>query len=352
MRRVLLSLLGVALLAGCGEREAPQPEQEAALKVRVVALQPASPPEWTLSGNVQARHRVELGFRLAGEINQRLVQAGQRVEAGDLLLTLDQRDVSQQLTSARAALASARLQAENAESSRKRLLSLRERDLVPLQNYDDALTAAEAAQENVRSARARLAQAQTALEYVDLRAPDDGVLIEVSGEVGQVVSPGQTVAVLASDGAHEVEVFVPERRRNDLPESGQVVLFGGEQRATARLREVAGAADALTRSWRARFAIEDDPLNWPLGSSVTLQLQGGDRNTQGLLQLPLSAVIDKGQGPAVWRIEENRVQLVAVELVRSRHDQAWIRSDLPPGTPVVALGVHLLEPGQQVEVLP
>ncbi|MCL5042863.1 MAG: efflux RND transporter periplasmic adaptor subunit [Gammaproteobacteria bacterium] len=352
MRPVLLSLLAAALLVGCGNDSAPQSRDDNPVKVRVVAVQPASPPEWTLSGSVQARHQVELGFRLAGEINARQVQAGQRVEADQVLLTLDPRDVSQQLASARAALAAARLQAENAESSRQRLLSLRERDLVPVQNYDDAVTAAEAAQESVRSAQAQLAQAQTALEYVELRAPASGVLIEVSGEVGQVVAPGQAVAVLASEGEHEIEVFVPERRRRGLPEQGEVVLFGGQQRAPASLREVAGAADPMTRSWRARFAIDDDPQNWPLGSSVTLQLHGNGDDSDGLQQLPLSALIDKGQGTGVWQVRDGQVEFVTVELVSTRKEQAWVRSALTTGTPVVALGVHLLEAGQAVEVLP
>ncbi|SDU02203.1 efflux RND transporter periplasmic adaptor subunit [Halopseudomonas salegens] len=352
MRRALFSLLGLALLAGCGNESASQSNVDNPPKVRVVQLQPASPPEWTLSGNVQARHQVELGFRLAGEINQRRVQAGQRVDADDVLLTLDPRDVTQQLASARAALTAARLQAQNAESSRQRLQSLRERDLVPVQNYDDAVTAADAAQQSVRSAQAQLAQAETALEYVELRAPTDGVLIEVSGEVGQVVAPGQVVAVLASEGEHEVEVFVPERRRRGLPEQGQVVLFGGQQRAPASLREVAGAADPMTRSWRARFAIEDDPANWPLGSSVTLQLNGNGDERDGMQQLPLSALIDKGQGTGVWHVRDGKVEFVSVELVSTRKELAWIRSGLPAGTPVVALGVHLLEAGQAVEVLP
>ncbi|TVP91086.1 MAG: efflux RND transporter periplasmic adaptor subunit [Pseudomonadaceae bacterium] len=352
MRPVLLTLLMSTLLLGCGNDSMSPPADDNPLKVRVVELQLASPPEWTLSGSVQARHQVELGFRLAGEINARQVHAGQRVDADQVLLTLDPRDVSQQLASARAALASARLQAENAESSRKRLLSLRERDLVPVQNYDDAVTAAEAAQESVRSAQAQLAQAQTALEYVELRAPASGVLIEVSGEVGQVVSPGQAVAVLASEGEHEIEVFVPERRRRGLPEQGEVVLFGGQQRAPASLREVAGAADPMTRSWRARFAIDDDPDNWPLGSSVTLQLHGNGEGDTGLQQLPLSALVDKGQGTGVWQVRDGKVEFVAVELVSTRKEQAWVRSDLAAGTPVVALGVHLLQAGQMVEVLP
>jgi len=52
----------------------------------------------------------------------------------------------------------------------------------------------------------------------------------------------------------------------------RVQLYSRDQQADATLREISGSADPLTRSWRARYAIEGDPQAWALGSSVTLEL--------------------------------------------------------------------------------
>ena len=183
--------------------------------------------------------------------------SGQHVEAGDVLMRLDPADIRQQQSAAQAALQSARVQAENAEANRRRLDTLRARDLIPQQTYEDARAAASAASENVKSAQAQLAQARSASGYVELKAPASGLLLEVSGDVGQVVSAGMSVARLAYDGPRDVEVYVPERRRSELPTTARVQLYSRDQQADATLREISGSADPLPRGWRARYAIDN-----------------------------------------------------------------------------------------------
>ncbi|AQZ95704.1 efflux RND transporter periplasmic adaptor subunit [Halopseudomonas phragmitis] len=350
--RIFVPVMGLVLLAGCGSDAAAPPTQQV-VKVRAVEVQAGAERHWTLNGTVQARHQASLAFRLPGEISERLVQAGERVEAGDVLLRLDPRDIRQQLNAAQAALSAARAQADNAEANRRRLETLREQHLVPLQVYEDAAASARAAREAMRSAEAALEQARSARDYAELRAPASGILVEVSGQVGQVVAAGQSVAQLAYDGLREVEAFIPELRRRSIPQQGRVELFGNGQQANVTLREMAGSADPQTRSWRARFVIEQQASDWPLGSSVTLHLNGQTgTDSELLLSLPLGALIDRGQGLGVWVIEEGRVHRQPVELVRTDTEQAYVRSALAAGAQVVALGAHLLEDGQRVEVLP
>ncbi|MFZ2289408.1 MAG: efflux RND transporter periplasmic adaptor subunit [Halopseudomonas yangmingensis] len=352
MRKIILAVLLAGLAACDTEHSQNDVLTDAPVKVRSAQLEIPKGQHWSLSGSVHSRHEAGLAFRLPGQIRERLVQAGEQVEAGQLLMRLDARDVRQQLNAAQAQLDAARVQADNAEASRRRLQSLREQDLVPAQAYENAEATANAALQAVRTARAAMEQARTATEYVDLRAPASGVLIEVAGEAGQVVGAGQTVARLAYAGEREVQAWVPETRRNDLPERAQVLLFSGAHTAPARLREVAGAADPQTRSWRVRYAIEDEPDNWPLGASVTLDFTRSADDQDSLRRVPLSALIDRGQGAGVWLIEQGQVRWIRVDLLRVDAEHAYVRSRLPAGTLVVALGTHLLEPGQSVEVLP
>lgn len=352
MRLLSLATLALCFLYGCGaESESVAQQQDSPAKVRTALITSADHQTWTLSGTVQSRNEADLGFRLAGQINERLVLAGQHVEAGDVLMRLDPADIRQQQSAAQAALQSARVQAENAEANRRRLDTLRARDLIPQQTYEDARAAASAASENVKSAQAQLAQARSASGYVELKAPASGLLLEVSGEVGQVVSAGMSVARLAYDGPRDVEVYVPERRRSELPTTARVQLYSRDQQADATLREISGSADPLTRSWRARYAIEGDPQAWALGSSVTLELVQAV-NGQALQQVPIAALIDRGQGMGVWVVKDGQVQFTPVTLLRMDTEQAYIHSDLPADTRIVALGAHLLEAGQAVEVMP
>lgn len=352
MRVLSLGTLALVLLSGCGaEPDTAAQEQNSPVKVRTALIESAEHQNWTLSGTVQSRNEAELGFRLAGQINERLVQAGQHVKAGDVLLRLDPADIRQQQSAAQAALQSARVQAENAEANRKRLDTLRARDLIPQQAYEDARAAASAASESVKSAQAQLAQARSASGYLELKAPASGLLLEVTGDVGQVVSAGMPVARLAYDGPRDVEVYVPERRRAELPDKARVQLYSHDQQADATLREISGSADPLTRSWRARFAIDGDPQDWSLGSSVTLELVQAI-NGQALQQVPVAALLDQGKGMGVWVVEDDQVQFQPVKLLRMDTEQAYIHSEIPADTRIIALGAHLLQAGQAVEVMP
>lgn len=362
-------LLSVVLLAACsGEHQASSAATAAAPVVVLAAqIEPAVAKSYELTGVVHARQEASLAFRLPGEIRQRLVRAGDQVKAGQVLMVLDPRDAEQQL-------AAARTQAETAQANRLRLADLRNKNFISQQALDNAVS-------NASTAQAAMVQAQNAASYTRLMAPAAGTLMEVTGEVGQVVAPGQAVATLAYEGEREVEVFIPEIRRDSLPQQAQASLFSdGKMSAPATprlhtdssasiatLREVAGAPDPATRTWRARYLLTGVAAHWPLGATASLTLATSNNSTRAqntlanaaaittasnLKRVPVAAVLDKGQGAMVWLIRDGRVMPTPVKLMQVDNEYAVIATDLAEGTPVVALGLHVLKPGQAVTIRP
>ncbi|UHD17680.1 efflux RND transporter periplasmic adaptor subunit [Thiocapsa bogorovii] len=339
------------------------PDPESVPWVLSARVESAPNSVWTLTGTVRARHEIPLSFRIGGEIQERLVDAGAHVEAGDVLFRLDPRDVKQQRLAAEATVASARAESENAERERERLDDLLTKRLASEQDHDRAVTAARAAEQRLLAAEASLEQARNATRYADLLAPATGVILDVEGQVGQVVSPSQAVARLAEDGPREIEVQVPESRRVGLPPEATAQLgngpvdrsasaaSGGSAPVQVTLREIAGSADPLSRTWRARYRLPDLPAEPGLGTTVTLTFETAREASGPFARVPLGAVLERGEGPLIWRIEEGRVEPEPIELIGIVGEQAEIRTDLAPGTAVVALGAHLLLPGQAVQVL-
>ena len=365
---VFVGMLGAVFVAtllgsGCGpnadESAAPTAEsdRESVPWVLSARVEPAPNSVWTLTGTVRARHEIPLSFRIGGEIQARLVDAGARVEAGDILFRLDPRDVTQQRLAAEATVASARAEHENANRERDRLGDLLVKRLASEQDHDRAVTAALAAEQRLIAAEANLEQARNAILYADLVAPATGVILDVDGQVGQVVSPSQAVARLAEDGPREIEVQVPEARRVDLPTEATARLANGAgpangpASAQVTLREIAGSADPLSRTWRARYRLPELPSEPGLGTTVTLTFETARGVSGPIARVPLGAILERGEGPLIWRIADGRVEPEPVELIGIVGEQAEIRTDLAPGTPVVALGAHLLLPGQAVRVL-
>jgi RND family efflux transporter MFP subunit len=344
-----LALGSLVVLSAC-QPSANAPVEAQPPWVLTAPLEVSGQVLWRLTGSLRSRHEIPLSFRIGGEILERLVDAGDQVAAGAVLFRLDPRDVIQQRVGAEATAAGARAESVNAERERERLADMLKRHLASQQDYDRAATAARAAKESLTAAQAALKQVLNTVEYVSLIAPAAGVVLEVSGQRGQVVAAGQSLAALATDGPREVEVDVPEDRYQDLPETATAYPLGHEQPLAVTLREIAGGVDPVTRTWRARYQLVNAPAGLALGTTVTLRFAASGADGEARLRVPVGAVLERGQGAIVWRLVEGRVQPVPVTLLGLDGEYADIQTDLAPGTQVVALGANRLQPGQAVKV--
>jgi RND family efflux transporter MFP subunit len=341
----LLALVFV-VISGCGGSQEPAPGGVDAPFVRTALVAAADAGAVGLSGTVRARYETPVAFQVGGRIAARRVDAGQVVQAGQILFELDARDLEQASQAAQADVAAAEAALAMARADLGRVRQLKAQNFVSAQ----ALERSELAEREVRTrldaARARLAQARNALGYARLSAPTAGVLVEVSGEPGQVVATGKTVATLAREGEREVEVFFPDAVRP--PASGQLIRADGAP-LPLRLREVSGAVDPQSRTWRARYSVAGgDAL--ALGSVVRAAFATPGGNDPAL-SVPIAALDERGEGPRVWQVVDGRAQPVAVELVALDAERARVRGGLKAGDTIIALGTHLLTPGMAVREL-
>ena len=94
MRCMLTLFISLLILSGCQQSSEPPPEARAPIPwVKTVELKDAGPTAHRFSGTLRGRHEVPQAFQIAGRIQHRYIDAGQRVEKGDLLFKLDTRDL-------------------------------------------------------------------------------------------------------------------------------------------------------------------------------------------------------------------------------------------------------------------
>ncbi len=343
-KKLILSLLMALVLGGCSENNSDTDFQKQPPLVRTTAIQTDGSALHRLSGTIRARYETPIAFQVGGRILSRDIDAGQRVMAGQLLFSLDPRDLNEAVNIAKAQLATTEAALATARSELKRQKKLVADNLISefeLERFELAKRSA-ASQRN--AAKAGLEQARITRSYAELQAKHSGILMEVSGEPGQVVSVGQTVAVLAQNGKRDVELFLPDSRQP--PRSGVAKLNDGSS-VDLELREIAGAADPASRTWRARYRITSIKDDLPLGSIVQVQLTSEDTE-QDTLVVPLGALDERDNGPRVWRVIDGHAQPVSVQIIGLGAEQARIKADLPPDTRIIALGTHLLVPGMAV----
>lgn len=342
-KKIAFLALLLSLLIGCQNDTAAPEAKKSAPWIKTITLQAGGEATLTLSGILRARYEIPLAFQVAGRILARHVDTGQHVAAGQRLFSLDPRDLDAAVRAAEAQLAAAEAALATARSELERQRKLIAKKFASRQTLDQFELKQRDAASQVKAARAKLDQTRNARGYAELSAEHAGVLIDVIGEPGQVVGIGQTVAVLAREGEREVEVYLADGLHP--PRTGSVRLADG-RRMPIQLREVAGAADPQSRTWRARYRLQGAVTSLPLGAVVQVQLQK-PRGGQAW-RVPLGALDERAGGPRVWQVIDGHAQPVPVEVTSLDAETALIRVDLPPSAHVIALGTHLLTPGMAV----
>jgi RND family efflux transporter MFP subunit len=302
-------------------------------------------------GVVRARHETDLGFRVAGKITDRIVNAGDRVRIGDLIARLDPEDLRLQVASAEAEISAAKSNFAQASSDEERFTSLKARGYAAVADYERKKSARDEAEGRLERARRSLDLARNQLAYAELRADADGVITATLAEPGQVVAIGQAVVRLAQQGEMEAAVALPETWLTEARQSrASVRLWSGPaQSFTARLRELTPQADPSTRTYAARFTIEQPDDSVVLGMTAILTLS---HPAPAVAKLPLAAVLDRGTGPAVYVVDKaGMLELRPVEVVSFTGDTALLTAGVHAGERVVTLGVQKLGAGQKVRVV-
>jgi len=304
------------------------------------------------AGVVRARYETDLGFRVAGKIVARLINVGDRVRAGDVVARLDPRDLQLQVESADAELTAATSNLAQAAADELRYQNLRTRGYAAVADYERKKAAKDEAEGRMERAQRALDLARNQLAYADLKADVDGVITATMAEAGQVVALGQAVARLAHRGEMEAVVALPETRLAEARQSDASVRLWSDpnRRFSARLRELSPQADTATRTYAARFTIENPDDTVALGMTATVVLS---RPADTMVaKVPLAAILNRGTGPTVYRVDDAGVLERRSVMVSSFNEvAALVTSGLEDGDQIVTLGVQMLEAGQKVRAV-
>lgn len=333
------------LLAGC---QAGDPPTAALRTVLVQAATSAAANTGTYTGEIRARYEFDLGFRVAGKLAARLVDAGAEIKAGQPLAKLDPADLQLAASAARAQLAAAESEFTTARDDRQRYAGLLGKKFVSQAAFDTKENAFKGAQGRLEQARSQSQISGNQASYGTLSSEFPAVVTAVLADAGQVLSTGQAVFRLARPEEKEVLIAVPESRLAELKAAKTVAVnLWAEPKIsmTGELRELSPAADPTTRTYAARIRIHNPPPEVRLGMTARIALNNA---SDARLVVPLAAVIDAGQGPVVWVVSEGKATPRPVKIAEFDEDGATIAAGLQAGELVVITGASKLVAGQAV----
>lgn len=345
-----LTILSVVifLLPGCGDNHGNKTVPVRTVRYVVVGSAQTL-PALERTGEIHAHDETILSFRTGGRIVTRSVDIGDRVNAGQLLATLENTTSQNQLDGAQADYEGAKASAQVAALNVSRMQKLMPTGAIARTQLDNARADWLVARARLKNSESALRNARENLGWTRLIAPQSGMITEVSASAGQVVTGGQSVLTLATGEARDV-VFdiakpdaIPPQEQAGLRVS---LLSDPSVQASAALRDISPQADPQTRTWRVRATLQNPPLAMALGASVTVTLPA--TGPHGYV-LPASALSRVGDKPAVYVINpQSQAQLRVVVPAYYTATSVIISGGLEPGDRVITAGVSKLRSGEPV----
>lgn len=347
-------LLSNSMAAGPPKGPPPVP-------VSVVAVEQRDVPQLAAGiGTVQSLHNVILRPQVSGIVTEVLFEEGQQVKKGQLLARIDDRTIVANLRQAEAEKSRNEAQLRAARLDQSRYDNLLAEEAISRQTVEQQAALVEQLEAAIRANEATIAAQQVQLSYtritspvtgrVGLRRIDSGNLVQAGDAQGLVtvtqVDPISVIFTLPQELLTTVQGLThgePYARVGAYDRDGGVLLAEGKLKTVDNQVEAATGTIRL----RAEFANKEGRL-WP-GQFVTVRLQTGVSGDA--LVVPARTVKQGLQGSFVFRVREQRAEVVPVQVGYSNDEIAIIRAGLAKGDSVVSDGHSRLTPNAVVKLV-
>jgi len=373
--------ISLVWLTACGSeqprRAAPSASTPVAVQIAAVSSQ-EWPEVYEATGTVRARTASTISSKVMDYVQQVNAQVGDRVREGQILVTLDARDLEAGVRGAeagRAEVESAIAEAENgvaaakanldlAQTTFKRMEDLAAKRSISDQEFDEASARLKAAQANHEMARAKRAQLDSKLaqdeqglrsaaimrDYARITAPFAGVVTARLVEPGNLAAPGAPLLTIEQEGVYRLEASVDESRLTParVGETVEVALEALERKVSARVSEIVPAVDAASRSYIVKIDLPAIPqlrsgmfgrAFFPLGS-------------RKVVAVPASAIVERGQLQSVFVAEDGTARTRLVTTGQRAKGSVEVLSGLNAGERIVVPVPAGLEDGARLEARP
>jgi len=354
----VVALIGVVVLAraiwSTDGASARSPQARAVPVETAVAERKTMPVRLTALGNVTPIASVAIKTQVDTTITAVHFRDGATVQKGDLLFTLDCRQIEADMKRVQAVIDGAQSTLEQAQRDVERYTDLAARNATPIVTLNNAQTAVNVSRATAESNRAQLENLKVQLSFCTIRAPIPGRISMANVKVGNFVRQADTspMATINQMVPVYVSFTVPQKNLPDIRKAiaaetatVEAIVPGEQKRATGQVTMIENTVDPSTGMAMVRATMPNqDELLWP-GTLVSTEMTL--RNEEGVV-VPANAVQISQSGTFVFVIQDGIAQLQPVKVERQVGGESVISSGLNGGETVVTEGQLLLSKGTRV----
>lgn len=296
---------------------------------------------------IEPFNKSDLSPRITGAILSITKREGDQVRAGELLVTIDDRELQDRTVAVNADLLATRQRLAGAESAYTTQKSVYGRDETLFKagaiskealersraTLDSARAVVDAFQESLKGLAMNTKMARTQAGYARITAPFNGVVSKRWAEPGDLAAPGKAILTVEKTSSYKILAQVPQEELAGIRSGSSVKLTNGSQSIAARVNRI---YPSLGKNMLATVeaVTPSSPFNLP--SSATVGFDIVTKKVEGLT-VPAQAVVKTGQGIFVYQVKDGIVRIVPVKLLGMGNGSAAISGEIEAGA-LVAVG--------------
>lgn len=316
MKKIYIPLLALVLLASCNSEKKKEIVKEPAIAVKVSGItENNSSPFVTASGKIEAENSANLSTRMMGYVTKVHVQVGQKVGAGQLLVSINNTDLQAKKAQVDASILQATAGFNNAKKDYDRFVNLFKQQSASQKELDDMTARYEMAKAGLEGARQMRNEVLAQFSYSNIKAPFSGVVTNTFVKEGDMANPGMPLVSVEGASKLQVMAMVSENDivsiKKGMPVS--VLVKSSNEKLSGKVSEVSISATNTGGQYLVKIDLGKTDNTVLSGMFVNVQFPVANKATTSnseLLLVPESALVKQGQLTGIYTIGTGNVAIL------------------------------------------
>lgn len=355
LRNVLLGILGISALYSCSSSDKQSDKNKPTVNVKLYTPTQITNEGFYLSGEVTAKQTANISTRIMGYVNKIYVKPGDKVSAGQLLVSISSDDILAKKAQVQAMITEAEAASKNAQRDYERFKTLHGQNSVSDKELENVALQNTSMNAKVQMARQQMNEVNAMLSYTNIRAPFSGVVTQKMMDEGSMANPGMSILTIEQSGELQIVASVPESyiQYVKVGDVAKIELKSLNATIEGKVSELSPSAFRTGGQYSMKLAIDTkDKENIRSGMYVNILIPNKTaEDVLSKIMLDKNSIVYRDQLTGVYVVDnQSQANLRWVRLGKTIGDQIEVLSGLNSNDQIVAKAEGKLYNGVKVSV--
>lgn len=355
-RYTLATLLVALITFGCGgdSKDSKPAQNPVSVTVQTVSDQ-ANGASFSITGRVRSVQQSNLGTRIMGYVNRLEVKTGDKVRAGQVLISLDNADLQAKLAQVNAGISEAEAAFANAAKDYERFQSLFSDQSASQKELDDITTQYRMAQSRLEGARQMAKEVNAQFAYTHIKAPFSGLVTNTFVKSGDLVNPGQTLVAVEAPGNFEVKAQISENRVSQVKigDTAEIWIKTLNARVSGSISALSSSSQHTGGQYEVTLLLSEQipSLRSGMYAAVILDEKNKQDLDNAIIRIPSEVLVSRGELNGIYTVSQSNTAILRwLRLGQSYDNQIEVLSGLNVGETYILAAEGKLYNGAPIRI--